>query len=188
MASDLAADPDRDREGDLDRILLDLPNCPTQAQVQAAQASGREVFCSPKPEWSAVLPPPTTVVTGGQQKLLAREVITVRLTAAAAASRSAVLAVKQKISDELTGGIADDPYTKTFNSSQLQQLKQLGPLDPSECAGAGQQNSPACYSAYADRPFETVIAGAPLLTYGVVDSMTETLLILLPAGNPTGKS
>jgi predicted RND superfamily exporter protein len=161
----------------LDRILLDLPNCPTQAQVQAAQAAGREVFCSPKPQWSAVLPQPTTLASG---KLLAREVVTVRLTAAAAANRSAVLAVRQKISDELTKGIADDAYTKTFNGSQLQQLQQLGPLDPSECAGAGQQNSPSCYTAFSDRPFETVIAGAPLLTYGVVDSMTETLLILLP--------
>ncbi len=164
----------------LDRILLDLPNCPTQAQVQSAQATGKEVFCSPKSEWSAVLPQPTTVISNGQQKLLAREVITVRLTKDAAASRSAVLAVRQKISDELTKGIADDAYTRTFNGSQLQQLKQLGPLDPSECAGAGQQNSPACYSSFSDRPFDFVIAGAPLLTYGVVNSMTETLLILLP--------
>jgi predicted RND superfamily exporter protein len=161
----------------LDRILLDLPNCPTQAQVQSAQATGKEVFCSPKSEWSAVLPQPTS---NGQGKLLAREVITVRLTKDAAASRSAVLAVRQKISDELTKGIAADAYTRTFNASQLQQLKQLGPLDPSECAGAGQQNSPACYSSFSDRPFDFVIAGAPLLTYGVVDSMTETLLILLP--------
>ena len=161
----------------LDRILLDLPNCPTQAQVQSAQVAGREVFCSPKSEWSAVLPQPTS---NGQGKLLAREVITVRLTKDAAASRFDVLAIKQKISDELTKGIADDAYTRTFNASQLQQLKQLGPLDPSECAGAGQQNSPACYSSFSDRPFEFVIAGAPLLTYGVVDSMSETLLILLP--------
>ncbi|MEO9044954.1 MAG: MMPL family transporter [Candidatus Dormibacter sp.] len=165
----------------LDRILLDLPNCPKEAQVQTAQASGQEVFCSPKSEWSAVLPPPTTVTSqNNQKKLLAREVITVRLTADAAKSRSAVLAVRQKISDELTNGIADDAYTRTFNGSQLQQLKQLGPLDPSECAGAGQPNSPSCYSSFNDRPFETVIAGAPLLTYGVVDSMTETLLVLLP--------
>ncbi|HEX4755243.1 MAG TPA: MMPL family transporter [Candidatus Dormibacteraeota bacterium] len=164
----------------LDRILLDLPTCPTQAQVQSAQAIGTEMFCSPKSEWSAVLPPPATVTSNGQHKLLAREVITVRLTKDAAASRSAVLAIRQKISDELTKGIADDAYTRTFNGSQLQQLKQLGPLDPSECAGAGQQNSPACYSSFSDRPFDFVIAGAPLLTYGVVDSMTETLLILLP--------
>ncbi|HEX4579657.1 MAG TPA: MMPL family transporter [Candidatus Dormibacteraeota bacterium] len=170
----------------LDRILLDLPNCPTQAQVTAAEAKGSEVFCSPKREWAAVMPPPETVTVvnpashATQTKLLAREVITVRLTAAAAASRSSVLAVRQKIADELSKGIATDAYTRTFTASQLQQLQQLGPLDPTECAGAGQQNSPSCYSAYSDHPFESVIAGAPLLTYGVVDSMTETLLILLP--------
>jgi predicted RND superfamily exporter protein len=160
----------------LDRVLLDLPNCPTEAQVQTAQATGSELFCSPKKQWAAVLPPPVTI----NGKLLAREVITVRLTAAAAADRSAVLAVRQKISDELTKGIADDPYTKTFSSAQLQTLQQLGPLAPTQCASAGQQNSPTCYSTYKDRPFDFVIAGAPLLTYGVVDSMTETLLILLP--------
>ena len=161
----------------LDRVLLDLPNCPTQAQVTAAQAKGQELFCSPKRQWAAVLPPPITLSNG---RLLAREVITVRLTQSAANDRSAVLGVRQKIADELANGIADDAYTRTFSSSQLQQLKQLGPLDPTQCAGAGQQASPSCYATFKDRPFDSVIAGAPLLTYGVVDSMTETLLILLP--------
>jgi predicted RND superfamily exporter protein len=164
----------------LDRVLLDLPNCPTESDVQAAGAKGNELFCSPKRQWAAVLPPPDQIQTPQGSKLLAREVITVRLTSAAAADRSSVLAVRQKIADELTKGIASDPYTKTFNSAQLQTLQQLGPLDPTQCASAGQQNSQACYATYKDRPFDYVIAGAPLLTYGVVDSMTETLLILLP--------
>lgn len=162
----------------LDRVLLDLPNCPTQAEVTADQAKGQEVFCSPKRQWAAVLPPPIAVSNG--RLLVSREVITVRLTAAAANDRAAVLGVRQKIADELAKGIADDAYTRTFSSTQLQQLQQLGPLDPSQCAGAGQQASQGCYTTFKDRPFDSVIAGAPLLTYGVVDSMTETLLILLP--------
>ncbi|MBJ7609003.1 MAG: MMPL family transporter, partial [Candidatus Dormibacteraeota bacterium] len=170
----------------LERILLDLPNCPTQTTVTAAQAKNQEMFCSPKREWSSVLPQPETVsltFSNGKPgtKLLAREVITVRLTAKAAASRSDVLAVRQKISDQLSKGIADDAYTRTFNGSALQQLRDLGPLDPSACAGAGQANDANCYATFHDRPFDSVIAGAPLLTYGVVDSMTLTLLILLPA-------
>ncbi|MGH7723459.1 MAG: MMPL family transporter, partial [Candidatus Dormibacteria bacterium] len=161
----------------LDRILLDLVHCPTQAQTQAASAKGQEAFCSPKSEWTAVLPQPAVVGTG---RLLAREVITVRLTAAAAADRGAVLAVRQKISDELSRGIAVDAYTNGLTAAQRQQLHGLGPLDPTECAGAGQKNSPSCYASFNDRPFESVIAGAPLLTYGVVDSMSQTLVILFP--------
>jgi hypothetical protein len=91
-----------------------------------------------------------------------------------------VLDLKQKISDELTKGIAVDAYTKTFTAAQFKQLTDLGPLGPTNCGSAGQQQDPGCYSTFGDAPFESVIAGAPLLTYGVVDSMSETLLILLP--------
>jgi predicted RND superfamily exporter protein len=161
----------------LARILLDLPNCPTEATVQAATAKGQEVFCSPKSAWAAVLPTPSTNANGA---IVAREVITVRLTAAAAADRTSVLAVRQKITDQLSKGIAVDAYTKSFSTAQLTQLKQLGPLAPSDCGGVGQQQNASCYAKYHDRAFQSVIAGAPLLTYGVVDSMSETLLILLP--------
>ncbi len=112
--------------------------------------------------------------------IVAREVITVRLTAAAAADRTSVLAVRQKISDQLTSGIATDAFTKGFTAAQLTQLKQLGPLAPSDCGGATQQQNASCFTKYHDHPFQFIIAGAPLLTYGVVDSMSETLLILLP--------
>jgi predicted RND superfamily exporter protein len=161
----------------LARILLDLPACPTEAAVQAASAKGQELFCTPKSAWAAVLPTPSTNANGA---IVAREVITVRLTAAAAADRTSVLAVRQKIETELSKGIAVDAFTKSFTSAQLTQLKQLGPLAPSDCGGVGQQQNASCYTKYHDRPFQSVIAGAPLLTYGVVDSMSQTLLILLP--------
>ncbi len=161
----------------LARILLDLPNCPTEAAVQAANAKGQELFCMPKSAWAAVLPTPSTTASGA---IVAREVITVRLTAAAAADRSSVLAIRQKISDELTKGISSDSFTKSFTSAQFTELKQLGPLAPSDCGGATQQQDANCYSRFHDRPFQFVIAGAPLLTYGVVDAMSQTLLILLP--------
>ena len=159
------------------RILLDLPNCPTEATVQAASARGQEVFCNPKPAWAAVLPTPSTNASGG---IVAREVITVRLTTAAAADRASVLAVRQKISDQLSSGIAADAFTKGFTAAQIAQLKQLGPLAPTDCGGASQQQNASCYNKYHDRPFQFIIAGAPLLTYGVVDSMSQTLIILLP--------
>ncbi|MDQ6846911.1 MAG: MMPL family transporter, partial [Candidatus Dormibacteraeota bacterium] len=159
------------------RILLDLPNCPTEATVQAASARGQEVFCNPKSAWAAVLPTPSTNANGA---IVAREVLTVRLTSAAAADRTSVLAIRQKISDELSQGIAVDAFTKGFSAAQLTQLKQLGPLAPSDCGGTSQQQNATCYTRYHDRPFQFVIAGAPLLTYGVVDSMSQTLIILLP--------
>ncbi|MDQ6856242.1 MAG: MMPL family transporter, partial [Candidatus Dormibacteraeota bacterium] len=161
----------------LARILLDLPNCPAEGAVKAANAKGQEVFCSPKSAWAAVLPTPSTNANGA---IVAREVITVRLTAAAAADRTSVLAIRQKINDQLTSGIATDDFTKTFTAAQLTQLKQLGPLAPSDCGGANQQQNASCFTKYHDRPFQFIIAGAPLLTYGVVDSMSQTLIILLP--------
>jgi predicted RND superfamily exporter protein len=161
----------------LARILLDLPNCPTEATVQAANAKGQEVFCSPKSAWAAVLPTPSTTANGA---IVAREVITVRLTAAAVTDRTSVLAIRQKISDQLSSGIATDAFTRSFTAPQLTQLKQLGPLAPSDCGGATQQQNASCFTKYHDHPFQFIIAGAPLLTYGVVDSMSETLLILLP--------
>ncbi len=159
----------------LARILLDLPHCPTQAAVQAAVAKQTQLFCAPKPAWAAVLPAPSLDAKG---EVVAHEVITVRLTARAAADRASVLAVRQRVSDELTKGVAAD--TRAFTSSQLSAVRQLGPLAPSDCGGATQQQNANCFTRYHDRPFQFVIAGAPLLTYGVVDSMSETLLILLP--------
>jgi predicted RND superfamily exporter protein len=161
----------------LTRILLDLPHCPTEAAVQAAQAKHQELFCSPKSAWAAVLPTPST---SGGGNIVAREVITVRLTAAAAANRADVLGVKQKITDELSKGIASDAYTKAFTAAQRSAIQQLGPLDPTDCGGVGQQQDPGCYSGFGDHAFKSVIAGAPLLTYGVIDSMSGTLLILFP--------
>ncbi|PZR82654.1 MAG: hypothetical protein DLM65_03415, partial [Candidatus Aeolococcus gillhamiae] len=161
----------------LARILLDLPNCPTEGSVQAAGARGQEVFCNPKTAWAAVLPTPATNANGA---IVAREVITVRLTTAAAADRAAVLAMRQKISDLLSTGIASDAFTRGFSAAQFTQLKQLGPLAPSDCGGVGQQQNASCYAKYHDHAFHFLIAGAPLLTYGVVDSMSTTLLVLLP--------
>ncbi len=49
-----------------------------------------------------------------QRAIVAREVITVRLTAAAAADRASVLAIRQKISDQLSNGIAADDVHQEF--------------------------------------------------------------------------
>ena len=161
----------------LDRILLDLPHCPTEAAYQAAAARNQQIFCSPKPAWAGVLPQPSTLSNG---RLLAREVVTVRLTPAAAKDRNSVLAIKAKINDDLSRGVTSDTHTK-LSSTQLTTLRQLGPLNPTECGGVGKSQSAQCYNDFNDRAFGYVIAGAPLLTYGVVDSMSQTLLTLLPA-------
>jgi predicted RND superfamily exporter protein len=152
----------------LERILLDLPQCPLKSAVQNSEG-----FCPPKQQWSAVLPAPSRKSNGS---LVSREIITVRLTPAAAARRADVLGVQAKITRELSKGVDDDAYTH----ANLAQLQQLGPLVPTECGDASQQQVASCYQRYANSPFASVIAGAPLLTYGVVDSMTGALLILFP--------
>lgn len=156
----------------LERILLDLPQCPVEASLTA-----KPRFCPPKSQWAAVLPQPAVAASGS---LLTREVITVRLTAAAAADRASVLAVQQKIQDMLTKGVVSDAYTRSLTQVQLSQQQQLGALAPTECGGVGQQQNSACYADFNDAQFAGVIAGAPLLTYGVVDSMTTALFVLLP--------
>ena len=161
----------------LARFLLDLPDCPTEASVKAAAARHQQLFCPPKPQWASVLPTPSTSSSGS---IVAREVITVRLTAAAAANRSTVLALRQRIDDELAHGIASDAYTQAFPAAQAAAVKALGALAPTDCGDVGAAQNASCYTSFNNSPFTWVIAGAPLLTYGVVDSMTQTLLILLP--------
>ncbi|MHB8717522.1 MAG: MMPL family transporter [Candidatus Dormibacteria bacterium] len=169
----------------LARFLLDLPNCPTYGQVQAAVSARKTTpFCPPKPQWAGVLPPPATNADGSTTS---NEIITVRLTPEAAANRSAVLAVQQKIEAGLRYGIGtphgiNDAYTASsyYTANRLASVKALGGLAPTTCGDVGAASDSACYTRFNDRAFTWTIAGAPLLTYGVVDAMTQNLLVLLP--------
>jgi predicted RND superfamily exporter protein len=157
-----------------ERTLLDLPRCPT---VGAGQ------FCSPKSQWAAVLP---AASPGGSSI----EIVTIRLKpqyiggqsipAAGCPNPCDASSLVDKINAELTHGIATDAYTRSLGTSSFQTLRSLGPLQPTECAGAGAQQNPACFAAFHDAQLADTIAGAPLLGLGVVRSMTQLLAILFP--------
>ncbi|HZU77856.1 MAG TPA: MMPL family transporter, partial [Dehalococcoidia bacterium] len=147
-----------------ERTLLDLPNCPTVSSQQ---------FCDPKPQWSAVLPRPAT----GSE---AYEIVTIRLKAQYANDTSVIQALQNKITTYLAHGIGSDPYTQSLSPASRSNLTSLGPLNPTECGGAGQSNAAACYAAYHDAKLSYVIAGAPLLAMGVARSMTSLLAVLFP--------
>jgi predicted RND superfamily exporter protein len=148
-----------------ERSLLDLPHCP----VMGTPGS----FCNPKPQWSAVLPAPQA---GG----VAYQILTIRVKPQYVGDRAQIASLRDKISGELAHGIADDAFTKSLSAQSLSTLRSLGPLRPSECAGQTQQQNPQCFSAYKDAPMAFVMAGAPLLGAGVVNSMQTLLLILFP--------
>jgi predicted RND superfamily exporter protein/DNA replication protein DnaC len=147
-----------------ERTLLDLPHCP--------QANG-QAFCSPKPQWSAVLPTPAP---DGPSY----EVVTIRLKPQYANDQSAVSSLRDKINNQLAHGIGHDAYTKALSSGSVATLNALGPLDPTECGGATAQQNPACSAAFHDAGFASVIAGAPLLGLGVANAMSTLLAILIP--------
>ncbi|HYL70202.1 MAG TPA: MMPL family transporter, partial [Candidatus Dormibacteraeota bacterium] len=147
-----------------ERTLLNLPNCPT---------IGGGLFCSPKPQWAAVLPPPQP---GGD----AYEIVTVRLKPQYVGDQNALTSLRDKINDELAHGVAKDAYTQSLSAASRADLTSLGALDPSECGGASAEQDAACNSAYKDARLTSVIAGAPLLGHGVVNSMTQLLIILFP--------
>ncbi|MBV8446223.1 MAG: hypothetical protein JOZ92_09930, partial [Candidatus Dormibacteraeota bacterium] len=134
-----------------ERTLLDLPNCP---QVDSGQ------FCEPKAQWAAVLPRPAT---GGDTY----EILTVRLKqqytdgsahpAPGCADPCNLESLQNKITQYLAHGIGTDNYTQSLSAASLSNLKALGPLNPTECGGAGAQNDQACYSAFNDAPFSYVV-------------------------------
>lgn len=157
-----------------ERSLLDLPTCPK---------AGTGQFCDPKSQWAAVLPKPSA----GAESL---QIITVRLKANYVGGQAVpakgcqnpcnVSTLVDKINNQLSHGIANDSYTQSLGSSSLQTLKQLGPLQPTECGGANAQQDAACNNAFHDARLPNTIAGAPLLAKGVVQSMTQLLAILFP--------
>ncbi|MGH7686454.1 MAG: hypothetical protein ACREN2_06525, partial [Candidatus Dormibacteria bacterium] len=157
-----------------ERTLLDLPSCP---QVNTGK------FCTPKSQWAAVLPAPSS---GGESQ----QILTIRLkpeyvggaTVAAKGCNNPcnVSTLVDKIDGELSHGIATDSYTQSLGASSLSSLKQLGPLHPTECGGATAQQDQACSTAFHDARLVDTLAGAPLLAHGVVDSMTQLLIILFP--------
>ena len=147
-----------------ERTLLDLPKCPL---VNTGQ------FCSPKPEWAAVLPKPQP---GGDSI----QIITVRLKPQYVGDQSQITALADKINSQLTHGIANDAYTRSLSAASQQSLRSLGALQPTQCGGATAQTDAACTNTFHDAPLSYTLAGAPLLGTGVVRSMTQLLVILFP--------
>lgn len=142
----------------LERLLLDLPNCPPATSHQ---------FCPPKPQWAAVMPKP---VSGGPSYA----VITVRLKPEVVGHADQVNGLLDKIRNELKHG-------RPGNQSQV--VKSLGAFDPTECGTpdqSAQQSSSACLQRFKDAPLTYTIAGAPLLVQGVATTMTHLLLALFP--------
>ncbi|MBV9101410.1 MAG: MMPL family transporter [Candidatus Dormibacteraeota bacterium] len=147
-----------------ERTLLDLPNCPV---IGAGQ------FCGPKPQWAAILPPPTP---GGDSY----QIVTIRLKPQYVGDQNALASLRDKLNSELAHGVAADSYTQSLSPASRANLQALGPLAPTECGGATPQQDAACNSAFKDAHLVSVMAGAPLLGHGVVNSMTALLIILFP--------
>jgi len=142
----------------LERLLLDLPNCPPATSHQ---------FCTPKPQWAAVLPKPA----GGGPSYA---VVTVRLKPSVVGHADQVNGLLAKIRGELQKGRPND---------QSAVVKSLGAFDPTECGTpdqSTQQSSSACLQRFKDAPLSYTIAGAPLLVQGVATTMTHLLLALFP--------
>ena len=141
----------------LERLLLDLPNCPPATSHQ---------FCPPKPQWAAVLPKPAP---GGPSYA----VITVRPKPNVVGHADQINGLVQMIRTQLDHGLP---------GSSNSVVKGLGGFDPTECGGdvgTAQQPS-ACEQRYKDVPLTYTIAGAPLLVQGVATTMTHLLLALFP--------
>jgi predicted RND superfamily exporter protein len=142
----------------LERLLLDLPNCPPASSKQ---------FCTPKSQWSAVLPAP-------KKNGPSYAVITVRLKPEVVGHTDQVNGLVSMIRNELQKGRPND-------SSAV--VKGLGGFTPTECgspAAAANGQPSACVQRYHDTPLAYTIAGAPLLVQGVSTTMTHLLLALLP--------
>ncbi|MFN2452124.1 MAG: MMPL family transporter [Candidatus Dormibacteria bacterium] len=147
-----------------ERLLLDLPNCPTAAE---------HAFCAPKAQWATVLPKPVSTDA-------AYAVITVRMTKAAAGDPARVRALRDRIDAELRHGIGAGDLRRVGSSTREDQLKALGPLAPTECGDQPQANNQGCYTAFNNDHMDFTIAGAPLLALGITTAMTHLLLALLP--------
>jgi predicted RND superfamily exporter protein len=147
-----------------ERTLLDLPHCPPV---------NSHLFCEPKPQWAAVLPTPAT----GADTI---EIATIRIKPQYVGDQGQLTALVNKIDGMLAHGITRDSYTTKLSSASFDNLKKLGPLQPSECGGAPRSQDAACDSAYHDARLAYAVAGAPLLGHGVVNAMTQLLIILFP--------
>jgi predicted RND superfamily exporter protein len=141
----------------LERLFLDLPNCPKATTHQ---------FCTPKEQWAAVLPKPRT-----NGPSLA--VITVRLKPEVIGHADQVNDLVAKIRDELVHGSPKSSNTVT---------RSLGGFVPTQCGTPDTSGGPptACEQRFHDAPLQFTIAGAPLLVQGVAGTMTHLLLALFP--------
>jgi predicted RND superfamily exporter protein len=142
----------------LERLLLDLANCPAQSTHQ---------FCTPKSQWAAVLPKP-------KKNGPSYAVITVRLKPEAIGHADQVNGVVSMIRDELQHGRPKD---------QSQIVRDLGGFAPTECGTpptASNQQPSLCVQRFKDAPVAYTIGGAPLLVQGVATTMTHLLLALFP--------
>jgi predicted RND superfamily exporter protein len=147
-----------------ERTLLDLPHCPPV---------NSQLFCSPKPQWNAVLPTPGE---GADSHVI----ITIRVKPQYIGDQTQITSLVDKINTMFAHGITRDSYTSSLSAASFQNLKKLGPLRPSECGGQSDSQSAACNKAYHDARLAYTTAGAPLLGHGVVNAMTTLLIILFP--------
>lgn len=155
-----------------ERTLLDLPHCPPVHS---------QLFCDPKPQWAAVLPEPRKGnCPTPRDAVCYDQIVTIRVKPQYVGDQKAVASLRDKIDNLFAHGITKDSYTDSLTAQSAKNLRDIGALQPTECGGSSQQNDAACNNAYHDEKLTYTAAGAPLLGHGVVDSMTQLLVILFP--------